>query len=356
VLLTGVPGFLGLFLLCSLLRRSDAIVHCLMRADSIEAGRRRLEESLTRLGLLDDYAAQRVVIVPGDLGKPLLGLAPATFEALAGSIDAIYHNGAWVNFLHNYQTLKATNVLGTQEIMRLAGIGRPLPIHYVSTMSVAPLGDIAHGEGDQELHAQWQDLSSGYVQSKWVAECILRIGAGRGLPVAVYRPTHLSGSSRDGAGNASDSWNLFVDACLELGEVPLGDMPINMIPVDDMSDYIVELSLRAGAIGRSYNLFHPRTSSMQALVDSMLAEVPSLARVPYGDWLAHCHVDPATRNLATIMPTELPEDSGNQHVEMPDNAVDMLIDDGHACPAIDASLLRKYVHWRLAARTQSPVG
>src|SRR5206468_43719 len=46
VLLTGATGFLGAYYLRELLERTTADVYCLVRARSIEEGRRRLEEKL----------------------------------------------------------------------------------------------------------------------------------------------------------------------------------------------------------------------------------------------------------------------------------------------------------------------
>ena len=51
---------------------------------------------------------------------PNLGLTDDEFHGLAATTDAVYHCGALVNFLYPYSYLKDTNVLGTQEIIRLA--------------------------------------------------------------------------------------------------------------------------------------------------------------------------------------------------------------------------------------------
>ena len=66
-------------------------------------------------------AAKRSRISPivSELSQPLLGLSATDFQQLASSIDVIYHNGAFVNFTFPYSALKAANVLGTQEVLRL---------------------------------------------------------------------------------------------------------------------------------------------------------------------------------------------------------------------------------------------
>jgi thioester reductase-like protein len=62
----------------------------------------------------------RVVVWPADLALPSLGLAPGAFDSLAGSVSAIYHCGAVVNWLHPYETLRAPNVLGTLALLQLS--------------------------------------------------------------------------------------------------------------------------------------------------------------------------------------------------------------------------------------------
>jgi len=86
--------------------------------------------------LLDALPGGRVVPLPGDLARPDLGLSPGEFRELARSIDIIYHAGAIVNFIYPYEELRAANVTGTREVIRLAGLGRGVPVHYVSSTAV----------------------------------------------------------------------------------------------------------------------------------------------------------------------------------------------------------------------------
>ncbi|CAN0230509.1 unnamed protein product, partial [Discosporangium mesarthrocarpum] len=149
VLLTGATGFLGAHLLVSLLKDTPVEVYCLVRAQDENVAWRRLQEVLERFGFreeLNDLGADdRIVIVPGNLSKPLLGLSHSEFQArnlamLAGEVDAIIHNGAAVNLVLPYRSLKAVNVLGTQEVLRLAVTNtfgtRVKPVHYISSSSV----------------------------------------------------------------------------------------------------------------------------------------------------------------------------------------------------------------------------
>src|SRR5205823_5245532 len=115
VLLTGVTGFLGAFLLHELLQQTQADIYCLVRAADAEHAILRIRRNLETYLLWDARLEERIIPVIGDLSQPRLGLAEPQFQALSRQIDLIYHNGAAVNFIYPYQQLKATNVLGTQE-------------------------------------------------------------------------------------------------------------------------------------------------------------------------------------------------------------------------------------------------
>ena len=359
VLLTGANGFLGAYLLRELLRRTPARVHCLLRCDDAGQGRLRLRNALAGFGLLEDCGFdqidfERIEIEPGDLAAPSLGLAPARFDALGERLDAIYHNGAWVHSLHPYRTLKPANVLGTVELLRLAARGAPTRLHYVSTIAALPPRDprAAAGLDEEALFERWQDLRSGYAQSKWVSERLLRAGGERGLPFAVYRPTHISGDSATAAGNDRDTWSLFVDACLRHRCVPDIEDTLNWLPVDWMSAFLVELSLRDGLDGRSLNLLHPHSFPLQRLLDAIAAsDGAPVRRLAYRDWLARCARDPATADVAAILAAELADNGGGNDAisvfedERIGNAVTELIG-MQRCPPLDDALLRAYVEHR----------
>ena len=135
VLLTGSTGFLGAHLLRDLLDATSARVWCLVRADDAAHARQRIAAAAGRYDL-QAPPEDRMVPLPGDLALPRLGLAAGEFRELARSIGIIYHAGAVVNFIYPYEELRAANVSGTREIIRLAGLERGIPVHYVSTTAV----------------------------------------------------------------------------------------------------------------------------------------------------------------------------------------------------------------------------
>ena len=106
------------------------------------------------------------------LAKIHFGLDDETYESLANQIDIIFHCGATVNFVLPYSQLYGSNVCGTREIIRFATYipSSCIPIQYISTIVFYHLVLIKKYLLMKSLLI---DLSSGYAQSKWVAEKLM---------------------------------------------------------------------------------------------------------------------------------------------------------------------------------------
>ena len=223
VLLSGGTGFLGGYLLYSLLRQSSTIVHCMVRAENPEQGARRLQDTLVTRGLWDEAFQRRIVPVLADLGKPLFGLSPSAFARLANRVDAIYHSGAQVSFGYPYKMLRRVNVLGVQEMLRLAAAGRGRLLHYVSTIGVfAPLYSLANTVLAEDTPLPPLDAVHplGYTYSKHIAEHLVATAQIRGLAVRIYRPGLISGHSMSGLSSVGDFISHLLRACILLQAFP----------------------------------------------------------------------------------------------------------------------------------------
>jgi len=286
VLLTGATGFLGTFLLDGLLRRTSAVIYCLVRCADVAAGRRRIEHSLDTYVPGWEHPRARVIPVVGDLSKPLLGLSQERFDSLATQVDTIYHNAAVVNWINSYSRLKPANVGGTHEILRLASHRRVKPVHAVSSLSVFPLMGNAPGTVIRERDGLDHGgvLYGGYTQSKWVAEKLMEAARSRGLPVAVYRPGIITGHSRTGAWNTDDFMSRLIKGWIELGSAPDLEGAIDMTPVDYVSTAIVHLSMSEHALGNVFHLVNPRAIDLRELVAWIRSSGYPLEHLPYDQW------------------------------------------------------------------------
>lgn len=333
ILLTGATGFLGAFVLAELLERTQATVHCLVRGADAMA---RLERGLDRYGVAALDLADRVRIVPGDLGKPRLGLA-----ASVDHVDTIIHNGASVNFVYPYAALKADNVDGTHEILRLASaIGARL--HYVSTIGVFPAGPAREPVFEHDRSPSPEHLALGYMRAKWVAEQLVEQARERGLAVSIYRPGTISSHSISGAFNPDDFVCALIKGCIQLGVAPRVDVPVNLAPVDYVSKALVRLALDHAP--GTYHLVGREAVPWGQLVDWVRTAGYRLDELPYPAWraLLRERAVPTKNALAPLLPLFVDhEDTGWLQLPSYDDA--RARTSNVVCPAIDASYLRRSI-------------
>jgi amino acid adenylation domain-containing protein/thioester reductase-like protein len=286
VLLTGATGFLGAHLLSELLATTDARVHCLVRARDDAAALSRVRQAADRYELAL-RSADRVVPLAGDLAEPRLGLSDKAFRDLADGVDVIYHAGALVNFIYPYQELRAANVGGTREVIRLAGLYRGIPVHYVSTTAVlAGLGVGGTRKVTEETPlADPELLRMGYVETKYVAEELLRAAGRAGLPMAIYRPLDIVGSVHTGAWSTSTEMAALIRFIADTGLAPDIDLPLDFVAADVCAAAIRHISVTEGAKGRTYHLASPQNAPLGVLVGRLRDRGYEIAELPFDEWV-----------------------------------------------------------------------
>ncbi len=290
VFLTGATGFLGTYLLRELLTTTNAVVHCLVRAADADDAMARLQATATHY-YGDDLAthriAGRVVAVPGDLERPLLGLSEEDFDRLARTVDVIHHPGGRVNFIYPYSHMRPANVDGTREIIRMAGRYRNVPVHYTSTMAVvAGFGTAGVRHVDEDTPLAYPDhLSVGYVESKWVAEALLHEAARQGLPVAVYRAADISGDRVTGAWNTATEMCAMKKFVVDSGTAPVAELPLDYTPVDCFAAAVAHIATSALPAGEVYHLTNPGKVNIAELVARLRARGHEIREVSWHEWL-----------------------------------------------------------------------
>ena len=360
VLLTGATGFVGAYLLHELLAVTSARVHCLVRCSDEAEGRHRVRANLERYLPWPDGADERVTIVAGDLGEPRLGLDPARFDELAGHLDAIYHNGAWVNFSYTYDQMRPVNVAGTAEILRLAGQGRAT-VHHVSTYGIWGLpadGRTVIREDDDITTAG--RLVTGYVQTKWAAERMVELGRERGIAVDLYRPGRVLGDSRTGACLTTHFTTRVIKGCIQLGMAPDIDIEVEMTPVDYVAAGLVRISLGASAVGGTYHLVNRNKITFLDLVRALTRHGWAVPVVPVDRWWK------ALRDSYAVRTNELHPVMGvvEEFVVGGEDAIDydvsrteeVLAGSGITCPPLDDRLLDTYLKWMVQSGYLPPPG
>ncbi|MBX9253650.1 thioester reductase domain-containing protein [Desmonostoc muscorum CCALA 125] len=357
IFLTGGTGFLGAFIIRELLQETNADIYCLVRADNAEAGKTKLQNNLQQYAIWQEEFNSRIIPVVGDLSLPLLGLGLEQFQVLAAKIDSIYHSGALLNYVYPYSALKAANVLGTQEVLRLACQVKVKPVHYVSSVAVfespAYAGQVVK---EQDEFSHWEGIYLGYSQTKWVAEKLVKIAGDRGLPVTIYRPPLISGDSKTGICNTHDFINLMAKGCLQMGSFPDVEYMLDMSPVDYVSKAIVYLSRQKESIGKAFHLQHPQPAPLKILVDWIRSFGYSVEMIPYEKWQSELvnNVSSVDNPLYTLRPFLL-ERWSDEQLTIPDlylqarrphiscqDTLHALAGSSIVCPTIDSQLFMTY--------------
>src|ERR1700736_6036775 len=264
VLLTGGTGFIGPFLMKSLLEQTQAKIYVLVRSSDEKQGRQRLRAAMDSMGpcgagMMEMFEA-RVIPVCGDLGQPKLGLMQDVWDYLASEIDTVFHNGATVNYLFNYDLMRDANVLGTNEVVRLAFEGRPKEFNYVSTTFVFGWA-VKSILNETDLNENMELLDFGYSQSKWVAEQVVVDARSRGLSARIFRPALVS-PSVTGGGNNFDIAVRLVAFMVNQRIVVDTLNQVSFVPADIVANNIVAISTTSGTANKTYHVTRDDYSNM----------------------------------------------------------------------------------------------
>jgi amino acid adenylation domain-containing protein/thioester reductase-like protein len=321
VLLTGATGFVGVHLLDELVTRAHCTVYCLVRGGSAEESRDRLIAALERHALAAQAIMRHVLMVPCDLKLPYFGLGPGEFADLAESVDTVIHNAALVNLVLDYASHRGANVMGTAEILRLAALGAPKRLHYVSTLSVFPVPGEAAGSRGEPVAGEHEtsDLavpSDGYSQSKWVAEKIVALARARGMPATVYRLGEVMPHSRTGIANPRSVLDNLMRACARLGLRFATQAVTDWTPVDKVSEFIVGAARSSRDLAEYLHVFRPPGIRIEHVLDALGGVVP-LREVSYAEFwttLGKIVEQDADRQLAGLL-SVLPDPRGQPFPE-----------------------------------------
>jgi thioester reductase-like protein len=250
VLLTGATGFLGPFLLRSLLDRTSASYTVLVRGADPSVARERLKADLEAAGLYDPRTAEsfgtRVHVVCGDLASPRLGLSERGWLRLAETIDTIIHNGAWVDYILDYSALRSSNVEGTRELLELACTSLRKQFLFVSSTTIFGFTD-KRNLLEQDSNPEMSGLDFGYAQTKWVSEQLVLQARARGLDARIYRPAFLTASTA-GLGHSTDIVVRLLSFMIKYGVAPNADIQLSFMPVDIAAHNIAAvMTSQAGA-------------------------------------------------------------------------------------------------------------
>ncbi|KAI4239960.1 MAG: hypothetical protein L6R40_005391 [Gallowayella cf. fulva] len=294
VFLTGATGFLGAYILKDLLARPKTRVIAHVRAANEAEGLERIKGTCQAYGIWSDAWSARLGCVIGDLQKAKLGLGTEDWRKVDNEADIVIHNGAKVHWVLPYESLEPANVLSTLAAMSLCQNPDKSKIFcFVSSTSVLDTDHYielsASGtpvpESD-DLEGSRKGLGTGYGQSKWVSEKLVREAGRRGLKGCIVRPGYVTGDSTSGVTNTDDFLIRHLKGCIQLATAPIIPNGINMVPVDHVARCVVACSFHppdSPGIGVAQISANPRLTFTD-FTDTLKVYGYEVDSVPYEDW------------------------------------------------------------------------
>jgi thioester reductase-like protein len=275
VFLTGATGFVGMEVLVRYLERGSRSVTCLVRAESDDAARARLDKILDQLIANGaELFAHRIEAVAGEMTADELGLSSELRERLAGEVTTIIHCAANVAFDQTLEGARETNLGGTRRMLEFARLAQARGgldrYAQVSTAYVAGTHTGRFTEDDLDVG---QGFRNTYEQSKFESEKMIRAEADE-LPWIVLRPSIVVGDRSSGWTAAFNVmyWPLRALSTGLFRAVPaMPESPLDIVSIDYVADAIYELA--ECPLDSSHKTFH-LTASEDA---STFAEIVSLA-------------------------------------------------------------------------------
>eukprot|EP01087_Luapelamoeba_hula_P009316 TRINITY_DN2401_c3_g1_i1.p1 TRINITY_DN2401_c3_g1~~TRINITY_DN2401_c3_g1_i1.p1 ORF type:complete len:1378 (-),score=265.91 TRINITY_DN2401_c3_g1_i1:206-4339(-) len=230
----------------------------------------------------------KVVAISANLALERFGLSERLWSKLAKRVDMIYHSACYVNGIYPYELLKADNVTATAQVLRLASTHKIKHVVHISTLSA--LSGQPYFMRDETPIDSSKPASSffsvgGYSQSKWVAEAMVWNAHKQcGLPVTVFRPGTISGSSVTGASNPKDFLANYLAGIIHLGSYPdIHATTFDMAPADFVAGAIAKISQLPEAVGTGF-MSTIVDCCFWLLVDEQLNDIMNRRMFSFVEW------------------------------------------------------------------------
>ncbi|MGM9979487.1 MAG: amino acid adenylation domain-containing protein [Clostridium sp.] len=274
ILLTGVTGYLGIYLLKDLLSQTQSNIYVLIRGKNLDIAEKKLNDNVEYyLGKkYNSLIKKRVRVINGDLSKTIFGLDEKYYSDLSKSIDCIIHAAANTNHYGIYEEFYKDNVVTTENLVNFALINKTKDFNYISTISVGSgkIDENNYFVFTEEDYDVGQKFKSYYDKSKFEAENVVRDAIKKGLNVKVFRIGNLVFDSTNYKYYKDISKNVFlslIKSAIRIGNIPdIKYVNMDFSFIDIVSKSIISLFDKEELVNETFHIFNHKLTNMIELV------------------------------------------------------------------------------------------
>ena len=296
VVVTGTTGFLGYYLLHSLLVDPKiGTITCLNRSSQAEEKfyAYHIPRQNSETGTDDATGFSKLRFLQAKFSANKFGLADSDAKRLRDEADVVIHNAWQVDFNLSLHSFETDHISGVRNLIDWSlSSRRNIRIYFLS--SIAVLGDWAGEPRDESINEEiLPALNLGYAQSKYVSELMLAMAAEKtGLQVSILRAGQICGPLNvpGPIWNQTDWFPSLVKTSRELCCWPdsFGDLEdVNWICADLLADAILNI-IHSNTMSPAAGVFHlsnPKAVPWVDLLPVMEKHAGGAAIVPYADWV-----------------------------------------------------------------------
>ena len=280
VLLTGANGFIGIHILNEILQTTENTVYCLVRGETEEIRRNKLEEAYNYYfkTSLENIINSRIFIIAGDSKYENLNIADEDLEQIQKNVKTIINTAAVVKHYGNIEEFIQNNINGTRNVVKLAYENNKKLIH-LSSLSVS--GNYLVKQDNRDVTFSENDLYIGqhytennYVYSKFESEKVIYEYMEKGLTAQIHRVGIVSGRYSDGVFQQKINENAFykrIKSIVDIHAISKTMMlqKIEFTPVDLCAKSIVTLAKNSICNNKIFHIYNHNLITIFKLVEVM---------------------------------------------------------------------------------------
>ncbi|CEP11935.1 hypothetical protein [Parasitella parasitica] len=309
ILLTGVTGSLGSFMLRDLLQDPTVEkVYCCVRGKNDQLQNRLYEAFETRSLDASLLSTDRVEVLPMRFSEPFLGFTEERYYQLKEEITIVQHCAWLLNFNMPVDHFDKECIQPFYNLLKFAYKEvNPMHVHFISSISASAAAGTEIIEEPLPLDAHVA-MPMGYAQSKFVVEILFNyLTAEKNFPCYIERLGQVCGDSVNGVWNVSEQYPLmFIGGGSVMHEMPNLDTVIDWITVDYAAASIADIMLRTANLPANteqsiYHIVNPRLVMWSDVLTAMKKSGMKFNTVEPAQWvedLAKDDSNPAFRLMS----------------------------------------------------------